>query len=397
MAIVTFNKSNDSYYGTNEKDVITVTAKRNATVIGNGGNDTIIVKKGKYHTIYGDDNYYLDKGKGKDSIKITGGTGHRVYAGGGKDTITITGGTGHWVYGYSGNDTITVKKGGGFYLLSGLRGSNRITVQNGAKPGKASDYSTIYGGSGKDIIKVTNKKGKYYDIDGGEGKDQITVTNGSYYEITGDEGNDIIKITNVKHFTVNQKNGFGKDTVTVKGGSNGSIYSAYKSKVTINSGTSHTVTGGGTSSTIVINGGSKIRVEDSEFEKSNETITVNGGSGSMKLERGTDTISFDFKNKTKIGNWEISVSQLNNNRLTVLNAKSTDFTWERKVDRWGLGNAYITAGSDCWVLTNKSTDKSIILSGWSEYDGKTFDIYFKQDNVTLSSVPSTTDWKKLGL
>ena len=117
----------------------------------------------------------------------------------------------------------------------------------------------------------------------------------------------------------------------------------------------------------------------------------------MKLEKGTDTISFDFKNKTKIGNWDISVSRLTNNRLTVLNAASTDFTWERKVDRWGLGTAYITPGSDCWVLTNKSTQKSIILSGWGENDAKTFDIYFKKDNVTLASVPSKTDWHKLGL
>ena len=370
MASKTISKSNVSYYGTNGNETIIIKAKRNAYVSTDGG---------------------------KDTIRITAGTGHFVLAGNGKDVIKITGGKNHLVYGESGNDTIIAGKGAGFSLLSGLKGNNRITVQNGAKPGKASSYSTIYGGMGKDTITVTNKKGKYYDIDGGAGKDQITVTNGSHYEITGDEGNDTIKITNVEHFTVNQKNGFGKDTITIKGGSNGNIYSGNQSIVTINSGTSHTVTGCDTSSTIFINGGSKINIEDSEFDKSNETITVTGGSGSMKLAKGTDTISFDFKNKNKIGNWEISVSQLTNNSLTVLNARITDFTWERKVERWGLGNAYIQEGSDCWVLTNKTTGKSVILSGWSESDANTFDIYFKQDNLKLSSVPNKTDWNKLGL
>ena len=370
MASKTVSKSNDSYNGTNGNDTIIIKATRSASVSSEGGNDT---------------------------IRITAGTGHDVSAGNGNDVIKITGGKDHLVYGDAGNDTIIVGKGAGFSLLSGLKGNNRITVQNGAKPGKASSYSIIYGGMGKDIITVANKKGKYYDIDGGAGSDQITVTNGSHYEITGDKGNDTIKITNVKHFTVNQKNGFGKDTVTVKGGSNGNIYSGHKSIVTINSGTSHKVTGCGASSTIFIKGGSKIKIEDSEFDKSNETITVTGGSGSMILAKGTDAISIDFKNKTKIGNWEISVSQLKNNRLTVLNARITDFTWERKVEKWGLGNAYIQEGSDCWVLTNKTTGKSVILSGWSESDAKTFDIYFKQDNLKLSSAPNKTDWKKLGL
>ena len=374
MANKTVN--NDYYRGTDGKDTITVTAKQMASVYGEGGNDKITVKRGK---------------------------AHRIEGGNGKDTIIIAGGTGHWVYGGEGNDTITAKKGSGFYVLSGLRGKNTIIVQEGAKPGTASSYSSIYGGTGNDSIKVTNKKGKYYSIDGGEGNDTITVKNGSYYEIDGDRGKDIIKITNVKHFAVNQHNIGGKDQITVTGGSNGYIYVTDKGTATINSGSSHTVSGSSIgdnlNSTIIINGGKKLTIEDSppEFGKSNEAITVNGGAGKMNLETGTDTITFDFKNKTKIGNWNISVSKLKNNRLTVLNARSKEFTIERKVDRYGLGNAYIIAGSDRWIMTHKTTGKSAVLSGWGENDAKTFDIYFKKDNKLVSSVPNQTDWKKLGL
>jgi Hemolysin-type calcium-binding repeat (2 copies). len=367
---------NDYYRGTDGKDTITVTAKQMASVYGEGGNDKITVKRGKKHWVEG---------------------------GSGNDTIIISGGTDHRVYGDDGNDTITVKKGGGFYVLSGLRGKkNTITVQEGAKPGTASSYGLIYGGTGNDVIKVTNKKGKYYDIDGGEGNDTITVKNGSYYEIDGDHGKDIIKITNVKHFTVNQHNIRGKDQITVTGGSNGYIYVTDKGTATINSGSSHTVSGSSIgdnlNSTIIINGGKKLTIEDSppEFGKSNEKITVNGGAGKMNLETGTDTITFDFKNKTKIGNWNISVSKLKNNRLTVLNARSTEFTIERKVKTYGLAN-YVVAGTDRWIMTHKTTGKSVVLSGWGEYDAKTFDIYFKKDNKLVSSVPVQTDWKKVGL
>ena len=373
MATKTVSKTNDYYRGTDGKDIISITAKRFVSVYGEGGSDRIQIKKGKYHAV--------DGGRGNDSITITGGTEHRVYGG-------------------DGNDTITVKKGAGFFVISGLRGKkNTITVQNGARPGTSSYYASIYGGSGNDIIKVTNKKGKYYDIDGGEGNDRITVKYGSYYDIYGDKGRDTITITNVKHFTAGHYGG-SKATITVTGGSYGQISVADKVTATVNSGSSHTVSGSGSkNSTIIINGGKNLTVDDSppEFGKSNETIVVNGGTGKINLQTGTDSITFDFKNKTKIGNWTISASNLKNNRLTVLNAKSSDFTIERKVERYGLGNSYIQAGTDRWVLTNKSTGKSVTLAGWAEYDARTFDVYFQKDNKIVSSVPSKTDWKKLGL
>jgi hypothetical protein len=357
MATKTVSKNYDSYEGTNGKDIITITAKKSARIYGMGGNDK----------------------------------------------ITVTRGTDHWVYGYDGNDTIIVKKGSGFYVISGNNGKDKITVQDGAKPGVSYHYSGIAGCAGNDIITVTNKKGRYYRIEGDEGKDIITVKYGRDYEINGGSGNDTIKITGVKNFAVNQSSfgSFDKDTITVTGGSNGLIFVTDKSKVTINSGTGHTVEGSdiGTinSSTIIINGGKKLTVRDSDWGATNEAVTVRGGSGTMKLEKGTDTISFDFKDKTKIGKWDISVSKLKKNRLTVLNAASKDFTWKRDVDRWGLGNAYVKPGSDCWILTHSKTKKSIILSGWGENDTKTFDIYFAKDNKLVSSVPNKTDWKKLGL
>jgi hypothetical protein len=353
MATKTISKSNDYYEITNNSDTIIITAKKNATVYGNSG----------------------------------------------KNTITVTKGIGHMVYGYDGKDTITAKKGGGFDVLSGMNGNDKITVQNGAKPGTAYYYSSIAGCAGNDIITVTNKKGRYYRIEGDEGNDKITVKYGRDYEINGGWGKDTINITSVKNFTVNQFNSTGKDTIKVTGGSNGLIYVTDKSKVTINSGTGHTVYGSdiGTtnSSTIIINGGKKLTVKDSEFSASNEAVAVKGGSGTIKLEKGTDTISFDFKDKKSVGNWNICVRKLTKNRITVLNAASSNFKFERKVETYGLG--YIVADSDRWVITNKTTGKSIILAGWGEYDTKTFDIYFAKDNKLVSSVPNKTDWKKLGL
>ena len=108
-------------------------------------------------------NYDIYEGtNGKDIIKITAKKSARVYAMSGNDTITVAKGKDHWVYGDDGNDTIIVKKDSGFYVLSGLKGNDKITVQDGAKPGMASDYSSVYGGLGKDTITVTNKKGRYY-------------------------------------------------------------------------------------------------------------------------------------------------------------------------------------------------------------------------------------------
>ena len=347
-------------------------------------------------------NYDIYEGtNGKDIITITAKKSARVYGMGGNDTITVAKGTDHWVYGEDGKDTIKVKKGGGFYVISGNNGNDKITVQDGVKPGASSYYSGIAGCAGNDTITITNKKGRYYLIEGDEGNDKITVKYGRDYEINGGSGNDTIKITGVKNFVVNQSSfgSFDKDTITVTGGSNGLIFVTDKSKVTINSGTGHTVEGSdiGTinSSTIIINGGKKLSIRDSEWGATKEAVTVNGGSGTMKLEKGTDTISFDFKDKKSIGNWNITVRKLTKNRITVLNAASSNFKFERKVETYGLG--YIVADSDRWVITNKTTGKSIILAGWGENDTKTFEIYFAKDNKLVSSVPNKTDWKKLGL
>ena len=71
--------------------------------------------------------------------------------------------------------------------------------------------------------------------------------------------------------------------------------------------------------------------------------------------------------------------------------------WKRDVDKRGPGNAYVKLGSDCRILTRNTTKKSIMLSGWGEYDTITSDIYFAKNNKLASSVPNKTDWIKLGL
>lgn len=372
---VTIKKSGDWFYGTNSKDTVTVTAKKNVTVIGNKGNDIITVKKGNNHTIYGDgetkseSSYYNSSYTGKDTITLTGGKGHSVYAG-------------------KSADKIYVKKGAGFSYIDGMAGNDIITVYQGAKAGTKSDYSMISGGSGKDTITVTNTKAKYYKIYGDDGNDTIKVTGGSYYKIQDGNWNgsdkNTISLKSVNHFEVSNSS---KGSITVTKGKNGSVYAGENTAVKVYNSNSLEITGG----KIDIKTGTKAQKFTISGETSasrtcntNESLTIRAGYGTANLREGTDTVTIDFKNPKQIGNWDISAAALTNNRMTVLNAASSDFTFERKTDSHGLG---ILVDADCWIITHKSGAR-IILSGWSQDVEKTFDIYFKKDNMIASSEPA---------
>ena len=378
---ITVKESGAWRNGTDGNDTITVTAKEEASVFGNKGNDAITVKRGTHHKICGDDygeSYY-----------------YSTYSG--KDTITLAGGSENKVWGGKGADKIYVKKGAGFSTICGCEGNDTITVYKGARAGKESDYANIDGGTGKDTITVnggSQTTKKYYSIDGDDGNDKITVTGGRYYEINGGSGKDIIKVKNARDFVINQSNSSGKDTITITGGRNGSVCADDKSKVTINRGNGHRVCGWDKGGNIVINGGSNIEICDSSLaDDSNDVITVNGGSGTIGMGEGIDTIKIDFKNAAKVRNWDISVSHLTNNRLTVLGASSTEFTFERKWTE--LGPSYIS--DDRWIMTNKSTGATITLDGWYSNWTETFSIYFKKDNKIVSSVPAKAEVDYLNL
>ena len=111
-------------------------------------------------------------------------------------------------------------------------------------------------------------------------------------------------------------------------------------------------------------------------------------------DKGTETVTIDFGNgKNKVGNWHISVDYLTNNRLTVLGASSTEFTFERKWEEPGPSLVL----NDRWIMTNKSTGATITLDGWYSNWTETFSIYFKKDNKIVSSVPAKAEVDYLNL
>ena len=408
MATKKLTKAGDIYYGTPTADKITVSGSGNNRVYADSGKDKITVTRGNYHTIYGDesnDTITVKKGnhnelygnKGNDSITVKGNY-HTIYGDDtndysnykGNDTITLAGGTGHKVWAGKGNDKIYVKKGAGFECLLGGAGNDTITVYKGAKAGKKSDHASIDGDEGNNKITVTN--GKYYDIESGEGNDTIKINGGSYYEITDTGGKkNSISVTNANNFKI-YTYAESKGTITISGGKKGSIGTS-KTTVTVNSGSSHMVSGEG--SKIIINGGKNLSIIDSDWEKTNEKVTINGGNGTVTMgDKGTETVTVDFGNgKNKVGNWDISANYLSNNRLTVLGASSTEFDFKRDFKTMGSSQLLY----DRWIITKKSTGATITLDGWYSNWTKTFDIYFKKDNVTVSGVPAKAEVDYLNL
>ena len=416
----------DFYRGTKANEIITVVGKVRVAVYGEGGNDSITVKKGSSHYIYGGtgkdiitinssgNNIFVSGDKSNDIINVKKGNNHVIYGDtrgdiyddfsceygdngpvSGNDTITLWSGKGHKVYGGKGADKIIVKKKTGFYEIYGNEGNDTITVDNGAKATE-SRKAEIDGGKGDDRITVTN--GKYYRIYGGLGNDNIKVTGGSYYIIGGhynsdnnsdNNKEDVITVENVKRFEIRNQS---KGSVTITGCSNGSVKAGANTKVTVNNSNSVTIDGG---KTININGGKKFTISGDTIISGrrfdiDEKLTIKSGSGSAELGGGTSDVTIDFKNAKKIGEWEISASDLKNNRLTVLNAGIEEFNIERKTETWGLLN-YVD--SDCWVMKHNTAGATIKLTGWSDVAEKTFEIYFKKDNTLVYGAPATDWWK----
>ena len=403
--------SSSGYWGTNAKEIITVISKKSATINANGGNDSIIVNNGNDHQIYagkGKDTITVKKGnririsgeKGNDIINIKKGNNHVIHGdtstwddgdnspSSGNDKITLFAGKGHKVYGGKGADKIYVRKGAGFSVIYGNEGNDTITVYKGAKAGKKNNTPKIYGGKGNDRITVTNEK--YYTIYGDAGNDTIKVTGGEHYRIesgyySADKNKkDVITVNNVKHFDVENPS---KGSVTITGCSNGSVDAGENTTVKVKNSSSVKIAGG----KIFINEGCKnvtITSGDSEFLDKNTTdeqVTIKSGNGTARLGGGTDALTIDFKDATKIGNWEISAENLTNNRLTVLNASSTDFKIERKIDTHGLG---ILVDADCWIMKNNKTGATITLSGWNQSAEKTFGIFFGNDKMLVYGEPA---------
>ena len=186
MAKKTIKKVGQKYGGTPKADIITVTAKKNTTVSGAGGNDTITVKKGSKHTITG--------AAGNDKITVSKGSGHKIYGAAGKDKIYIKGSTtSSQIYGddakgkVSGSDTITIS-GGKKNKIYGGKGADTIILNGGSS-------NTIYGGKGNDVFvigKDSTGKATVMDLRAGAGNlDKVKISGGAVKNIKA-SGNDRI-------------------------------------------------------------------------------------------------------------------------------------------------------------------------------------------------------------
>jgi hypothetical protein len=286
--------------------------ERNGIVVrGNDKGNTIKLKNGSWHEIYG--------GAGKDTITVIGGTNHEIQAGAGKDIITVTGGNSVNVYGDNSsyttkgdNDTITVNGGKNIYV-HGYGGNDVITVNDGTDlciwGDDGTDTITVYGGSGHKINGGQEKDniyiygGTFKEIDcsgyddgdkiivsekaqggtkdnnakiyGGAGGDTITVSAGTYYSIYGYVGDDKITLENSKTYAW-VDGGDGKDTINVS-----------NSKNTL-------IDGGGDDDTITVTGGTDNHIIDEEgnnYINAESLKSSGGGSAKIECSPGNDTIT----------------------------------------------------------------------------------------------------------
>ena len=285
--------------------------RNNIVVRGNNKGNTIKIKNGSWHDIYG--------GAGKDTITVIGGTNHEIQAGAGKDIITVTGGNSVDVYGDNSsyttkgdNDTITVNGGKNIYV-HGYGGKDVITVNDGTD-------LCIWGDDGTDTITVYGGSG--HKINGGQEKDNIYIYGGTFKEIdcSGyDDGDKIIVSEKAQGGTKDNNakiyGGAGGDTITVSAGTYYSIYghvgddkiTLENSKtyawvdgeygydtITVNNSNNTLINGGGDDDTITVTGGTDNHIIDKEGNNDiNAKSLKSSGGGSAKIEcsPGNDTIT----------------------------------------------------------------------------------------------------------
>ena len=162
------------------------------TILGQGGNDTIIIETDGSHPIGTegvDTPTNVDGGVGDDTVwggdgpdTANGNDGYDVLHGrNGADTLR-GGADCDEVYGYAGNDTIEGGTDGDF-----LQGGDGNDIVYGGTPGDSDGASdtlygdagtdSVYGGGGNDIFHSDDGEADY--LDGGDGSDTATDRDGS--------------------------------------------------------------------------------------------------------------------------------------------------------------------------------------------------------------------------
>ena len=189
-------------------DEITVTGGNNHTIYGRNGNDTINVTDGTGHTING--------GDGADKINVadvTAGKQTKIYGGNGDDVITVTNSTNTYIEGGNSDlkNTINVTGGSGHVIkLSGPK--NEINVSAGNVEiymgyGTTKDIINVTWSDNIGVLKITcdnNSSDNYKDkltIFGADSSDFDFDLNGNTLSLVGDNGG--IEIYNWNNYTHN--------------------------------------------------------------------------------------------------------------------------------------------------------------------------------------------------
>ncbi len=117
----------------------TVLLVNGVTVLGAGGNDSLIEKNGKSITLFG--------GTGNDSLMASGGSSISLIGGTGNDSLSASGGSGVSMLGGAGNDTLT-SSGGSSITMFGGAGNDTINATGG-------NGVSIYGQQGNNIYNIS--------------------------------------------------------------------------------------------------------------------------------------------------------------------------------------------------------------------------------------------------
>ena len=309
---ITFDGSSDDLTLTaheNQEDNLNITGDWFGVYTGDM-NDTVDVLENTYITslgaglgddiinVYGNvDSMGTDEGADTININQTAKYAH-IDGGADNDNITIAGqrwnGAYGYVYGGTGDDIITVTETGEAGAIYASDGNDNITV-------KGRVQSVVDGGGGQDVITVD---GRVDDVLGGNGADTITINGSVDYDVRGLGGDDTIVVN--QGASVHSVGGDeGDDNVTIAG----TIY--YASTGTGNDIITVTSTGVVTSYVEGNEGDDTITVErnasvgavfggnGSLVSDGNDTITINGhvgnsdttSSGTIWGDAGNDTIT----------------------------------------------------------------------------------------------------------
>lgn len=196
---------------------------------GNADDDKITIKNSKvFEDVLGDEgNEYAPVRDGNDTITIENTFVRDVIQGnGGSDTINLRKVTANSIEGNDGDDKINVSESKFNYTL-GQNGDDTISVDNSEGKTIAGNNGNdnisslknkltfITGGDGDDKIDSTDDLIAKY-IDGGNGNDEISVTKTTVETIIGGKGDDIFTLKE-SHISNNVLGQFGNDTAYVDG------------------------------------------------------------------------------------------------------------------------------------------------------------------------------------